>query len=116
MAVCEEEAQKRKKERKAPSGAAVAEDEGTVEGTMDGQKFYEWWFVPVVRLFEFVHGASSIDELYKYLKKVVSEAGTHMAKWYTQEYLLADCATLGFYLGRKPCWHTDGASYHKVVD
>ena len=79
---------------------------------MDGQKFYSWWFEPLVRLLEVVSKANSIEEVRAHLSKVTGP----LAHRYSEADMIADCEVLGDYLGKTLIWNMDGASYHKCVD
>jgi hypothetical protein len=102
-----------KRQRKSPTAAVIADEEHSAEGTMNaGVGFYDWLFKHMVKLLRLVHQAHSIREVYEFLQK----QRPFLQVPYTEEDIRHDFEVLLFYMGRKPVWNLDGASYHKETD
>lgn len=79
---------------------------------MDGHKFFQWWFQPLVDLFDVVQKAKAVSEIREHLLK---SAGP-LQERYTEDDLARDCEILGQLMEKQFTWNMDGASYHKMVD
>lgn len=110
---------KNKNQATIPTAQAVAEDEASVEGTMeDGHRFYDWWFEPLARMLATVSKTKSVQQVHEHLKTsaVAEKLEMPWSDVYGEVEITQDCEILSRYIGKTFVWQMVGASYHKVVD